>query len=116
MSRFSGQVLMIVNVATKCGFTSSNYTQLSSIQQKYLDKGLRVILFPCNQFGNQEPGNADQICHFIQGYAKEFVIADKCDVNGKHEHPIYTYLKKKQGGFIFNAIKWNFTKVCVPLY
>lgn len=107
-------VTLVVNVATKCGFTASNYAQLAELDAKYHSRGLRILLFPCNQFGNQEPGTGEDVCHFIEGYSKQFTIAEKCDVNGKNEHPVYAYLKEKQHGFLFDAIKWNFTKVGSP--
>ena len=103
--------MLIVNVASKCGLTKDNYKQLAEISDKYTEQGLRVLLFPCNQFGGQEPGTSEQICEFIAGYGKKFTIFEKINVNGDDAHPLYKFLKKKLSGFLVDAIKWNFTKV-----
>lgn len=111
MSQFRGRVVLVVNVASKCGFTKGNYEQLAQLNERYKNRGLTILLIPSNQFGKQEPGDADTVCQFVQGYSKEFVIAEKADVNGANELPLYTWLKSNLHGLITNAIKWNFTKV-----
>jgi glutathione peroxidase-family protein len=104
-------VVLAVNVASKCGFTQSNYKQLVDLADRYQHKGLEIMLFPCNQFKSQEPGTSQEVCSFIQGYSDKFVVTEKVDVNGNNAHEIFNYLKKKCPGTITNAIKWNFTKV-----
>ena len=111
---YSGKTLLIVNVASNCGFTS----QYRDLQQLYLDlngKGLEVLAFPCNQFGAQEPGNSKDIQNFCtERYAVTFPIFSKIDVNGDNEHKIYTYLKKRAPGVLGTTkIKWNFTKFLI---
>lgn len=113
MSEFKGKVLLVVNVATKCGYTSSNYDQLGKMLEKHYDNGLRVLLFPCNQFGSQEPGSSDQIKEFACARNPKFDMFEKIKVNGSDTHPLYEYLKKSCPGFLVNAIKWNFTKFLI---
>lgn len=103
--------MLVVNVASKCGFTVSNYTQLSQLYEKYHERGLRILAFPCNQFGGQEPGDNEEITACVASFAVKFDMFDKVDVNGSKAHPLFTFLKNKQGGLLFDAIKWNFTKV-----
>lgn len=110
-SEFQGKVVLAVNVASKCGLTQVNYQQLVDLADRYQAKGLEIILFPCNQFAKQEPGNEEEICHYIQGFSKKFVVTEKIDVNGKEAHEVYQWLKKQCPGTLTNAIKWNFTKV-----
>jgi glutathione peroxidase-family protein len=110
---FKNKVVLIVNVASKCGLTDSNYNQLKTLNDKYHDKGLRILLFPCNQFAKQEPGDSETVCRFIQAFSNQFIIAEKCNVNGKDTHPIYQWLKLACPGTLGNAIKWNFTKVTI---
>lgn len=110
-SQFKGRVVVAVNVASKCGLTTSNYKQLVDLADRYQSRGLSVLLFPCNQFGKQEPGTSEEVCHFIRAYSDKFIITEKIDVNGKNTHEIFEYLKKKCPGTLTNAIKWNFTKV-----
>ncbi|KAK8814308.1 hypothetical protein WA158_008170 [Blastocystis sp. Blastoise] len=113
LANFKGSVMLIVNTASKCGFTPQ-YKELESLYEKYKDKGFTVIGFPCNQFANQEPGSTEGIQCFIRdNYHVSFPMMDKIDVNGIHEHPIYTYLKDQQRGFLSKKIKWNFTKFLV---
>ena len=108
-----GKVVLIVNVASKCGFTSQ-YKDLEEIYQKYKDKGLEIIAFPCNQFLNQEPGTDEEIASFCSlNYNVSFPIMKKVDVNGENESPIYKYLKSKKAGWFSDDIKWNFTKFLV---
>ncbi|WP_131669723.1 glutathione peroxidase [Psychrobacter pygoscelis] len=110
---YKDKVLLIVNTASKCGFTPQ-YEGLEQLYQRYQDQDLVVIGFPCNQFGHQEPGAADEIGAFCQkNYGVSFPMMAKVDVNGKDTHPVYKWLKQQQGGFLTDAIKWNFTKFLV---
>ncbi|KAJ8449264.1 hypothetical protein Cgig2_002396 [Carnegiea gigantea] len=114
LSTYKGKVLLIVNVASQCGLTNSNYTELTQLYEKYKDKGLEILAFPCNQFGNQEPGNNEEIVQFAcTRFKAEFPIFDKVDVNGKDAAPLYKFLKKAKGGIFGDGIKWNFTKFLV---
>ena len=108
---YAGKVLLIVNTASKCGFTPQ-YAGLEELYQKYRDRGLVVLGFPCNQFGEQEPGSASEIGGFCQrNYGVSFPMFDKIDVNGDGAHPLYRWLKKSARGiFGSQRIKWNFTK------
>ncbi|CAI0414428.1 unnamed protein product [Linum tenue] len=111
---YKGKVLMIVNVASQCGLTNSNYTELTQLYQKYKDQGLEILAFPCNQFGSQEPGNNEQIVEFAcTRFKAEYPIFDKVEVNGKEAAPIYKFLKSSKGGLFGDGIKWNFTKFLV---
>ncbi|WCJ30407.1 glutathione peroxidase 1 [Euphorbia peplus] len=114
LSKFKGKILLIVNVASKCGLTSSNYTELSHIYEKYKPQGLEILAFPCNQFGGQEPGSNPEIKQFAcTRFKAEFPIFDKVDVNGPNTAPIYQFLKSSAGGFLGDLIKWNFEKFLV---
>lgn len=113
MSTFKGKVLLIVNTATGCGFTPQ-YEGLEKLYQAYKDKGFEVLDFPCNQFGHQAPGTDEEIHTFCTSkYNTTFPRFAKIDVNGKDEHPLYTYLKSKKGGIFGRNIKWNFSKFLV---
>ncbi len=114
MADFSGKVLLIVNTASKCGFTPQ-FKGLESLYEKYADRGLVVIGFPCNQFANQDPGSSEEIAEFCQlNYGVTFPMAEKVDVNGKQAHPLYRFLKAQAGGLLGSKnIKWNFTKFLV---
>jgi glutathione peroxidase len=113
LNRFAGQVLLIVNTASACGFTPQ-YKGLEKLQQAYRPRGFSILGFPCNQFGRQEPGNAAQIQQFCaSNYAVSFPMFDKIDVNGDHAHPLYQYLKSEKSGLLGPSIKWNFTKFLV---
>ena len=136
MNDFKGKVLLVVNTATKCGFTPQ-YTELENIYEKYRDQGFEVLDFPCNQFGEQAPGTYEEIHTFCTGnYNTQFPQFQKIDVNGENEDPIFTYLKSQQGFKGFGEgqsaqfmgdmmkrrdpdsasksdIKWNFTKFLV---
>lgn len=114
MSKYKGKVLLIVNVASKCGFTSQ-YEGLESLYQKYKDKDFMILGFPSNQFSNQEPGTNEQIKEFCRlTYGVDFDMFAKVDVNGENEIPLYTYLKSNATGFLgTKSIKWNFTKFLV---
>jgi glutathione peroxidase len=112
-SEFKGKVMLVVNTASKCGFTPQ-FAGLEELNKKYKDKGLVVIGFPCNQFASQDPGTDSEIEGFCQlNYGVSFQIMKKIDVNGNDAHPIFKYLKKKTGGWFGSAIKWNFTKFLI---
>lgn len=113
LSQFRGKVLLIVNTASKCGLTPQ-YKALEELHDRYADQGLVVIGFPCDQFGNQEPGSNEEIKEFCQlNYGVSFQIMQKIEVNGNKAHPIYQYLKKASGDQIGEDIKWNFTKFLI---
>ncbi len=114
LADFRGRVLLIVNTASKCGFTPQ-YAGLEDLFRAYKDRGLEVLGFPCNQFGAQEPGSAGEIGAFCENnYGVSFPIFAKIDVNGEYAHPLYRFLKgEKSGIFGTEAIKWNFTKFLV---
>jgi glutathione peroxidase len=110
---FEGEVLLIVNTATKCGL-APQFDGLEALYQQYRDRGFAVLGFPSNQFANQEPGTDDEVQAACRvNFGVTFPIMAKIDVNGKHEDPLYTFLKQEQGGFLVDAIKWNFTKFLV---
>ena len=112
-SRYQGKVLLIVNTATGCGFTPQ-YDGLQDLYDKYQEQGLEILDFPCNQFGNQAPGTEEEIVSFCQSrYGVTFRQFAKIEVNGANEAPLYTFLKKEQGGMLGSKIKWNFTKFLV---
>ncbi|XP_048512236.1 probable phospholipid hydroperoxide glutathione peroxidase isoform X2 [Athalia rosae] len=114
LSNYKGHVLLIVNVASKCGLTATNYRELNELYDKYAEsKGLRILAFPCNQFGKQEPGGSDEICSFAERRKVKFDMFEKIDVNGDNAHPLWKYLKEEQGGLMGSFIKWNFTKFIV---
>ncbi|XP_054808434.1 probable phospholipid hydroperoxide glutathione peroxidase [Prosopis cineraria] len=111
---YKGKVLLIVNVASQCGLTNSNYTELGQLYEKYKGKGFEILAFPCNQFGAQEPGNNEQIVEFAcTRFKAEFPIFDKVDVNGDTAAPLYKHLKSSKGGLFGDGIKWNFSKFLV---
>jgi len=111
---YSGQVLLVVNVASKCGFTPQ-YTGLEALYRKFKDKGFAILGFPCDQFGHQEPGNEDEIKNFCSlTYEVSFPMFAKIKVNGEDAHPIYKYLKAEKPGVLgLEGIKWNFTKFLI---
>lgn len=110
---YQGKVLLIVNTASKCGFTPQ-FAGLETLYQQYKDRGLVVIGFPCNQFGSQDPGSNEEIGDFCQkNYGVSFPMMTKVDVNGKDAHPIFDWLKEQKGGVLTDGIKWNFTKFLV---
>ena len=110
MKDYAGKVVLIVNTASKCGFTPQ-YEGLEKLYKEYKDKGLVILGFPCNQFGNQEPGTAEEISKFCTlNYNVDFPMFMKIDVNGEKADPIYKYLKDELPGTSGNEIKWNFTK------
>ena len=114
LSAWRDQVVLIVNTASKCGFTGQ-YAGLEALYRKYRDRGLVVLGFPCNQFGAQEPGDAMEIASFCSlTYEVDFPMMRKIDVNGPAAHPLYTYLKHAKRGFLgTESVKWNFTKFLV---
>ena len=108
-----GKAMLIVNVASKCGFTPQ-YEGLEAMYRRHRDAGLVVLGFPCDQFGHQEPGNADEIRDFCSTqYDVSFPMFAKVDVNGDDAHPLFQWLKKEEGGLLGGKIKWNFTKFLV---
>jgi len=110
---YKGKVLLIVNTASKCGFTPQ-YKGLQELYAKYRDRGLELLAFPCDQFGHQEPGSNDEIKSFCElNYGVEFPLFSKIEVNGADAHPLYKFLKSEKGGLLGDNIKWNFTKFLV---
>ena len=116
LADFDGEALLIVNVASQCGFTPQ-YAGLEQLYSTYHDRGFLVLAFPCNQFGAQEPGTADQIGAFCQkNYRVSFPVFAKIEVNGPNTHSIYRFLKARKAGFFgLRRISWNFTKFLVDL-
>lgn len=114
LNEYQGKALLIVNVASKCGFTPQ-YTGLEAMYRKFHDQGLEILAFPCDQFGHQEPGNELEIRNFCTlTYDVSFPLFAKIDVNGANAHPLYEWLKKEKSGLLgIGAIKWNFTKFLV---
>lgn len=113
MSQYKGKTVLVVNTASKCGLTPQ-YEGLENLYQKYKDRGLVILGFPCNQFANQESGTSKQIEEFCQvNYGVSFTMFDKVEVNGKNTHPIFRYLKSHLRGSIGERIEWNFTKFVV---
>jgi glutathione peroxidase len=114
LSAYQGKVLLIVNVASQCGFTPQ-YEGLEKLQKKLGDQGFAVLGFPCNQFGKQEPGDSEEIKNFCKlTYDVSFPLFKKIEVNGANTHPLYQLLKAEKPGLLgTQAIKWNFTKFLV---
>lgn len=114
LEKYRGQALLIVNVASKCGFTPQ-YKGLEELYKKYKDQGFTILGFPCNQFGAQEPGNNEEIQSFCElNYGVSFPVMNKIDVNGDSADPLYQWLKSTAPGiFGTEAIKWNFTKFLI---
>lgn len=113
MDSYKGKVILVVNTASKCGFTPQ-YAGLEVLYQKYKEKDFVIVGFPCNQFGKQEPGNEKEIMDgCLVNYGVTFPMFSKVDVNGTDTHPIFVYLKKKLGGWFGSRIKWNFTKFLI---
>lgn len=114
LNQYRGKVLIIVNVASKCGFTSQ-YEGLEELYRKYSQKGLVILGFPCNQFGQQEPGSGQEIMDFCRlNYGVTFPMFAKIEVNGDNVHPLFEYLKRERPGLLGSRrIKWNFTKFLV---
>ena len=117
LAQYKGKVLVVVNTASKCGFTPQ-YADLERLYKDYKDRGVVVLGFPCNQFGAQEPGTETEIAQFCElNYGVSFPIFSKIEVNGPNAHPLYKFLKSQKGGLLggigLDAIKWNFTKFLV---
>jgi glutathione peroxidase len=113
LKQFEGQVLLIVNTASACGFTPQ-YKGLEALHRQLAPRGFAVLGFPCNQFGGQEPGDAAQIEQFCsRNYAVSFPMFAKIDVNGSSAHPLFKYLQNEKFGLLGPSIKWNFTKFLV---
>ncbi|MGA8878210.1 MAG: glutathione peroxidase [Candidatus Korobacteraceae bacterium] len=113
LSAYKGKVLLIVNTASKCGNTPQ-YAGLQELYDKYKDRGLEILGFPCNQFGHQEPGSDEDIKEFCEmNYGVEFPLFSKIEVNGDNAHPLYRFLKSEKTGLLGDSIKWNFTKFLV---
>jgi len=117
LAQYKNKVLVIVNTASKCGFTPQ-YAGLETLYQRYKDRGVVVLGFPCNQFGAQEPGTEEEIAQFCElNYGVSFPIFAKIEVNGPDAHPLYKFLKKEQSGILgplgLGSVKWNFTKFLV---
>ena len=114
LQQYKGKVLLIVNTASKCGFTPQ-YQGLEELHKQFAGQPFEVLGFPCNQFGHQEPGNADDIGAFCEkNYGVSFPMFAKIDVNGDNAHPLYQHLKKNAPGILgLESIKWNFTKFLV---
>jgi glutathione peroxidase len=113
MAQYRGKTVMVVNTASKCGLTPQ-YEGLEKLYQKYRDKGLVILGFPCNQFGKQEPGDEEDIQEFCQvNYGVSFPMFSKVDVNGSNTHPVFRYLRSELSGLLGSRIKWNFTKFVI---
>jgi glutathione peroxidase len=111
---YAGKVLLVVNVASACGFTPQ-YKELQALYEEVKDAGLEILGFPCNQFGGQEPGSAEEIAQFCESrFGVTFPLFAKTEVNGPHAHPLYQYLKTAAPGILgTEGIKWNFTKFLI---
>lgn len=113
MADYAGKVVLVVNTASRCGFTPQ-YGGLEALYKKYADQGLMVLGFPCNQFGKQEPGGADEIAQTCRvNYGVSFPMFGKVEVNGRAAHPLFRYLKNVLPGALGGRIKWNFTKFLI---
>ena len=114
LSDYKGKVLLVVNTASKCGFTPQ-YEGLQKLYANFADRGLEVLGFPCNQFGRQEPGEGEEIGAFCEkNYGVSFPMFEKVDVNGDNAHPVFKFLKSESPGLLgTEAIKWNFTKFLI---
>jgi len=113
LSAYKGQVLLIVNTASKCGFTPQ-FKGLQELYDQFKEQGFTVLGFPCNQFLKQDPGSSDEIQEFCQiNYGVSFPMFEKIDVNGSNAHPLFKYLTKAKKGFLTGGIKWNFTKFLI---
>lgn len=113
LKEYEGKVLVIVNTASKCGFTPQ-YKELEALYEKYNDQGFEILGFPCNQFMKQEPGTEADIQEFCQmNYGVTFPMFSKIDVKGKNAHPLFQYLTKNTSGVLSSEVKWNFTKFLI---
>ena len=113
LSAYHGNVVLVVNTASECGFTPQ-YQGLQDLHTTYADDGFAVLGFPCNQFGGQEPGDAEEIGAFCEkNYGVTFPLFEKVDVNGDQAHPLFRWLRQETSGLMGSAIKWNFTKFLI---
>jgi glutathione peroxidase len=113
LSQYQGKVVLVVNTASKCGFTPQ-YKELQALYDDWHEKGLEILAFPCNQFGQQEPGSNVEIQQFCQlNYGLTFPVFAKIDVNGKDAHPLYKYLRSQKRNILSDDIPWNFTKFLI---
>lgn len=113
LAAYAGKVVLVVNTASACGFTPQ-FEGLELLYEKYLDEGLVILGFPCNQFGGQDPGSSEEIGAFCQrNYGVSFPMFEKVEVNGDNAHPLYQWLKTEKGGLLGEKIKWNFTKFLI---
>lgn len=113
LSDYTGKLVLVVNTASKCGFTPQ-YAGLEALYQQFKDQGLVILGFPCNQFGNQEPGGAEQIAQTCEiNYGVTFPVFAKVDVNGPAAHPLFQWLTGELPGWLGKSIKWNFTKFLI---
>ncbi len=113
LSDYRGEVLLVVNTASQCGFTPQ-YKGLQELYSRYRDQGFEVLGFPCDQFGHQEPGTNEEIQSFCElNYGVTFPLFAKIEVNGENTHPVFNFLKTEQSGILGDSIKWNFTKFLV---
>jgi glutathione peroxidase len=113
LADYRGKVLLVVNVASKCGFTPQ-YKGLQSLRERFGPRGFEVLAFPCDQFGHQEPGSDAEISAFCEHtYGVTFPLFAKIEVNGNNAHPLYVWLKQQKGGLLGDSIKWNFTKFLI---
>lgn len=110
---YRGKVLLVVNTASQCGFTPQ-YKGLQALYEKYRDRGLEILAFPCDQFGHQEPGDDNEIANFCElNFGVTFPLFKKVEVNGEGAHPVYKWIKAAAPGLLTDSIKWNFTKFLV---
>lgn len=113
LADYNGKVLLIVNTASECGFTPQ-FQELQELYKKYNTKGLEILGFPCNQFGEQDPGADTQIAQFCEkNYGVTFPMFSKVDVKGENAHPLFSYLTSEKKGLLTEQIKWNFTKFLI---
>jgi glutathione peroxidase len=113
LADYKGNVVLVVNTASQCGFTPQ-YKGLEELYKTYVDRGLVVLGFPCDQFGHQEPGDESEIASFCElNFGVTFPLVAKVDVNGANAHPLFEFLRTEKGGLIGNKIRWNFTKFLV---
>ena len=113
LADYKGKVLLVVNTASQCGFTPQ-YRGLEKVYQEYVDRGLVVLGFPCDQFGHQEPGDEEEIAEFCElNFGVTFPLFAKVEVNGDGAHPLYRWLRSEKGGLLGSRVKWNFTKFLI---
>lgn len=106
-------VVLVINSATKCGFATTTFENLVALAERYHDKNLKILLFPCSQFRNQELEDSEKVRKNIERYSKEFIVFEKVDVKGENAHPVFKFLIKHLKGTITDNVKWNFTKFLI---